>query len=656
MPSDNESRYEAPRLGWADLWPEARLADVIARAERSPSPFPAADDRAAWRALHGKHGYAERSTWLIKEAVRLANSQPARVLLSDILDYLRDDDRGRFDPVFHRPSRELGVLTLAECIEGEGRFLSAAADRIWALCEATSWAHPPTGLYQFSDTIPEPRPPVAELPITGVEDMPFPDLFACETAHAVMEACHLLGPGLDQLSLSIRRRAVQTCERLVLRPVLERSLLNWMAGRNNWTAWCSDSTLQAAALAWSDPARLAALARRLLLACDRLLARLGEDGGCDEGPAYWAQSSARLFGFANTLHRLTGGACDPLAEVPRFRALGGYLTAVHLAGPWFANFADAGARSQLKRGLTAGFGRFIGDHGLENLGALAAVDFVPDGPLASPFLESVNSGWLQQALRDLHWLPATPPPCAVHALDRWLPDLQVAVFREKTADTQGFVVAAKGGHNDENHNHNDVGHAIVLHDGRPLLIDLGPETYREYTFGPERYTRCWTVRGSAHNAPIVLGCEQTAGRHYAARATHFASFPTGNVFSLDLAPAYPAEAELQSCLRTIRMEREPVATVRIEDSLLGRLPSMTAEWIFFTPARPEIQGPTLLWPGARSVRMKVDGPIRDLLIEAVPLSDAWLQKNWGEAVWKIRVLAAASAPSLHVAFTLSVQE
>src|SRR2546430_9673482 len=39
--------------------------------------------------------------------------------------------------------------------------------------------------------------------------------------------------------------------------------------------------------------------------------------------------------------------------------------------------------------------------------------------------------------------------------------------------------SAWGGHNAQSHNHNDVGNFIVYGDGRPVLIDLGVETYSE---------------------------------------------------------------------------------------------------------------------------------------------------------------------------------
>ena len=44
--------------------------------------------------------------------------------------------------------------------------------------------------------------------------------------------------------------------------------------------------------------------------------------------------------------------------------------------------------------------------------------------------------------------------------------------RSNANSIKGFYVAAMGGHNAENHNHNDVGSFMVYADAEPLLIDL----------------------------------------------------------------------------------------------------------------------------------------------------------------------------------------
>ena len=84
--------------------------------------------------------------------------------------------------------------------------------------------------------------------------------------------------------------------------------------------------------------------------------------------------------------------------------------------------------------------------------------------------------------------------------DVWLPDLQVMVARDEEGSTKGFYVAAKGGHNDESHNHNDIGNYVVYYDGQPLLIDVGRGTYTRKTFSDRRY-EIWYNCSDYHNTP-----------------------------------------------------------------------------------------------------------------------------------------------------------
>src|SRR5690606_10513971 len=99
--------------------------------------------------------------------------------------------------------------------------------------------------------------------------------------------------------------------------------------------------------------------------------------------------------------------------------------------------------------------------------------------------------------------------------DVWFPDLQVMIARDKAGSADGFFVAAKGGHNQESHNHNDIGNYIVYYDGLPLLIDVGSGTYTKRTFSAERYD-IWFNCSDYHNVPTISGVRQQAGARFKA--------------------------------------------------------------------------------------------------------------------------------------------
>lgn len=143
----------------------------------------------------------------------------------------------------------------------------------------------------------------------------------------------------------------------------------------------------------------------------------------------------------------------------------------------------------------------------------------------------------------------------------WLPHTQVGAVREEAGTTQGFFLSFKGGHNNESHNHNDVGSFVVSFNGGPVLIDVGVETYEAKTFGARRY-EIWTMQSSYHNLPEINGLMQRFGEEYRALEARFvpADGPEGaDRFSLDLSRAYGEDALVNRWYREMTFNRKEKA-------------------------------------------------------------------------------------------------
>src|SRR5699024_1226834 len=162
----------------------------------------------------------------------------------------------------------------------------------------------------------------------------------------------------------------------------------------------------------------------------------------------------------------------------------------------------------------------------------------------------------------------------VLAAETWLQDVQLLVARGRGGDPGGPALAVKGGHNDEAHNHLDVGSYLVALDGAPVLIDLGQPTYTARTFTERRY-EIWTMTSSWHNLPEIRGHQQGVGERFRAvevqpelqeTGTAEALGPgPGSALHLELREAYPAAAGLRSWRRTAALDRD-ARTVRISDT------------------------------------------------------------------------------------------
>jgi hypothetical protein len=88
----------------------------------------------------------------------------------------------------------------------------------------------------------------------------------------------------------------------------------------------------------------------------------------------------------------------------------------------------------------------------------------------------------------------------------YLPDAQWYMVRKPN-----YSFAAKGGHNEEGHNHNDVGNFVLATDNGQMIADMGAMEYTAKCFSSERYTLLQnSSRG--HSVPIIDGKEQGSGR------------------------------------------------------------------------------------------------------------------------------------------------
>jgi hypothetical protein len=429
-----------------------------------------------------------------------------------------------------------------------------------------------------------------------------------------------------------------------LDPCLARDDFWWMGldgsrALNNWTPWICSNWLAASLLLDGEPQRRAAGVLKAIRCLDQYLAHHPADGGCDEGPGYWSRAGASAFDCAEILAWATDGAVN-LAKLPLLRKLGAYLPAVHIAEDRFVNFADAPPTSNPNGPLCVRFGLATSNPELVALGR---------------YLEALGrdgTGFrLPRSLpRSLPALFATPaadgPADAPYPQDTWLPDTQVMTARCRGGSPAGFFVAAKGGHNAESHNHNDVGNLVVYRDGLPLLADAGVGTYTAKTFSSRRY-EIWTMQSAYHNLPTIDGHQQYPGRSACAkRLVHRADGERAEL-TMDIAPAYPAEAGVATWTRTVSLVRDDRVEIRDRQEFLREPGEL--EWNFVTACEPVLgeDGIRLLAPAAeepgtpRACRGILTGTGEALIptVEAIPLDDPRLAGSWPGGLWRIRFRA-----------------
>jgi hypothetical protein len=226
--------------------------------------------------------------------------------------------------------------------------------------------------------------------------------------------------------------------------------------------------------------------------------------------------------------------------------------------------------------------------------------------------------------------------------DVWLPDIEVMVARDVEGSSAGLYLAAKGGHNDESHNHNDIGNFVVFVDGKPLLVDAGVETYTAKTFSDTRY-EIWTMQSAYHSLlPTIDGVQQEPGRQFGARNVAYALDDAQAQLGLDIALAYPPTAKLAVWQRMLTLTRG--AQIDVVDDFRFTAPVGTVELTLLTPCTVTLDTPGVVALGTGEFgdgktsgagRVEYDAATFTVRTETVPITDERMGPVWGDHLTRI---------------------
>ena len=575
-------------------------------------PYPTIRDRADWEAVP-----QEIRAAFIQAARQHVGTTWERIPATVTLQFIRNGNRSNYDAINTRQREKLATLVLAEVFENGGRFLDDIANGIWAISEQTFWgstAH--LGMQRAGNGLPDVTEPVV-------------DLFAAETAALLAWTDYLLGDRLDAVSPLVRKRIRAEVDRRILTPALARDDFWWMGfgerkNLNNWTPWIDSNWLAAVLLLEADPRRRAAAVYKIMRSLDNFINIYPDDGASDEGPGYWDRAAASLFDNLELLRGATSGRVDIYGS-PLVRSMGQYIYRVYIKDQYFIPMGDASAKITPDAELVYQYGKRIGDPVMQGFGALLAQRRGPYHPGSS------SPGRILPALLIAKEI-ATATTAEPLLGSVWLPDLQLMAARSTPNSGAGLYVAAWGGHNGQSHNHNDVGNVIVYGDGKPVLIDVGVETYSAKTFSAQRY-EIWTMQSAYHNLPTINGVMQGAGREFQAKDVSFNETANRVTFSADIAAAYPAEAGVRRWQRRVTLHRK-IPAAELEDSYELTQWREPARLSLMTPLRVDTSRPGEVRLGGRYVLTYDAGKV-NAAVEEIRVSDERLRSVWGDGLERL---------------------
>lgn len=606
-------------------------------------PFPPASQREKWELLPT----ALQKKLLLSGNRFLQYSYP-HIQATDFMTFSRTGNRTAFEELYFAKRRALNALVLAECVEHQGTYMDDIINGIYSICEETAWQLPAHNSY------------IRDTPQLLLPDVTSPvlDLFACETGALLATVYALLNVELEQISPFINTCILKEIRERIIEPYLSRHF--WWMGKEaepmcNWTVWCTQNVLLTAFLTPQDPAVQNAVMKQACYSLDCFLKDYGDDGCCEEGAQYYRHAGLCLLGALDIMNAVTDGAFAHLFEHEKIRNIALYILNVHIAGPYYANFADcspiagrAGVREYL-------FGKRIHDG---DLMLFAASDFAASEEAEQLLLNEINLFYrLQNTFFYAELLDYAQN--ALHPCEKQ--GLKPPVFRHRSlyyesiglflVRSEQWALAAKAGCNDDSHNHNDTGSFIIYKDAKPFVIDIGVESYTKKTFSPERY-EIWTMQSTFHNLPTFLispdntaapsassenaapesniEIMQCAGAAYRAKVNQVDICPDGiSVICMDIADCYPPEAQLKSYERTITFSKEQGIT--IQDSYCGELNCYISLMLYERPLITDrhIQVGSL---GTMTVSKGCT-----CVAECIPITDVRLKTAWEHDIYRVKI-------------------
>lgn len=588
-------------------------------------PLPTINDREVWRRLPESARTAH-----IAAAESLSTLPWEAMPATLFLEFVRTGNRSNYQDVSFGRRERLALSVIAELIENQGRFLDDIVDGIWMISEETFWGIPAhMDLQSAGYGLPDVNEPVV-------------DLFAAETGALLAWTLYLLEDRLETISPLVPDRIRTEVSRRILQPLRDRDDFWWMGFDpsviNNWSPWIVSNWLPALLIVETDPAERAYGVHKAMRVLDIFLNSYPDDGGCDEGPGYWNRAGGSLLDALEILHSVSDGRIS-IYDEPLVRDMARFIYRTHVAGPYFINFADAAPRIVPDPAVMLTFGKRLNDEQLQNFAAFFAQ--------TSGLGENVVGDRWGSILRQIRKLLAIEElrsisPAEPLLRDVWLDDIQVMAARQTEGSAEGFYLAAKAGHNGENHNHNDVGNFIVYESGRPVLIDVGPGTYTRTTFSSDRYS-VWNFQSDYHNVPTVNGVMQHHGRRFAASDVAYQSDESRAELRMQLAETYPDSAHVDSWIRTIVFQRDS-GTISIEDSYELRSHREATTLNLMTSLNVTSEEPgvvRLTEAGFDDIEVIFDAARARVTVEEILIEDENLRARWGNALSRI-VLADRS--------------
>lgn len=607
------------------------------------APFPKAGDKY-WR--------KQVPEAMRKDYIRLGDScvnMPWEAIPNKMFaEFRTTGNRTHYEEMSFDIRKQFVCLVMAEIMQGKGRFLPSICRGLHYFMEKEPWWGIPA---HYPKAKPE----------RGIQPV---DLFNAETSDMLAWTLYMLDKQIDNKEKGLCDSVRKEIERRFLHPTLYEKQ-GWKHNANNWNTWITANWLQTVLICGQahkkgengldDECKAAFEGVKQCLRT--FLKGYPDDGGCEEGVGYWDCAGASFFEslffmqFAPEEARLSLDA----AQRKKVEAMGKFITTMYIGSLNFVNFSDAQAHNVPNINILFPYGEYLGNEPMKQLAAYVGKTFDYLEKPSTLFLRSGNYPKLGRELMLLSMLGKYQATEAVqpHTEDAYLENSQIMV-----ASNQDWFLAAKGGNNAESHNHNDIGNFIVYHQQKPVIIDLGRDTYTSLSFSNRRF-ELMNCRSAYHNVPMINGLEQKDGRQYRASLVSHRAMATESTIQMNLEKAYPQEAHVDVWHRTLTLDRERNRVKVTEQYQLDSLAVENDEAatsgfdnsvVLLVYGQPQELRPGKIHLQDGAVCLEYDAQSLLATIEKVKMADGIMKTQWHDNVYRIRLFPKEYAPKAKISY------
>nr|WP_294588890.1 glycoside hydrolase family 88 protein [uncultured Bacteroides sp.] len=442
-------------------------------------------------------------------------------------------------------------LTLAECLENNQRYIPAIEKALISLCEQNPWSIPAhdRNLQNYNGT-----------------DY-YVDLVVATSGNSIAQCVSLLG---NRLSPEVKARVQCAFSEKVFRPIrrcLEKNKpFWWFTMANNWNSVCLAGVTGAALALLPDREERAffvAVAEKYHVYGMKGYA---DDGYCSEGVGYYNYGFRAYILLREEVCRATQGKID-FFRTPKFVRIARYGKKIQMLNGICPAYSDC------RIGLSVdGFINNYCDNVLGTAPYFEKLVFPFTGHNNNLSLYSIELFPRQAWKMDMNEEMRQAVQEESDPLHSYYEKAGILVVRPEKESSCRLAISVKGGHNAENHNHNDIGSFAVSLGKETIAGDQGgPFSYPgDYfsTDAPEKYS----IKGSyGHPVPLVDGVQQSTGAGARAIVLEKELTDTEDRFSIDLTSAYHTP-KLEKLVRTFTYNRSSDGCFRVEDKFVANSP------------------------------------------------------------------------------------